>query len=169
MQKLFAAPCELLCLKKDDFDIVLKDTVLEEWDKVTAAMKRFRYFDQWDEVSRRECCIRTKIKKFEADDTVLGDGSGHEKYTYFLIKGQCVLIEHIFMKVQTRNGKKSYELLENGPEQESETNVAAKEEKVSKISKISSEKRGATSSLHDVTGERELAGRYSRIEIPLLN
>lgn len=139
---------------------MLKDTVMEEWDKVIAAMKCFRYFDIWDDVAQRECCIRSKIKKYEADETVLGDGSGYQNYTYFLLKGQCILVEHIFLKAEIKNGRKCYELLENGPEYEVEKEALG-EEKVSKISKINSDthKRGPPS-LDDESAQREHERRY---------
>lgn len=102
-------------MKKDDFEIVLKDTVMGEWDKVIAAMKRFRYFDKWDEVAQRECCIRSKLKTFNLDQTILGDGCGYHNYTYFVLKGHCVLIEHLYVKTITKNGKKAYVLVEKIP------------------------------------------------------
>lgn len=130
---------------------------MEEWDKVIAAMKRFRYFDAWDEVAQRECCIRTKIKGFRPDETILGDGSGNLGYTYFLLKGECALVEHIFLKVQMKNGRKCYELMENGPENLVEKEAAVgKAEKISKASKASTEKK-ATSSLNGSGEEREFS------------
>lgn len=139
----FSAPCELLCLKKRDFEIVLKDTVMEEWDKVIAAMKRFRYFDKWDEVAQRECCIRSKIKKYIPDQTILGDGSGYPTYTYFVLKGHCVLIEHMYLRVETKNGLKSYQLLESCPEppQTVEEGTTSTIEKTSKSSKVGTERK----------------------------
>lgn len=108
-----------------------------EWDKVIAAMKRFRYFDKWDEVAQRECCIRSKLKNYIPDQTILGDGTGNPNYTYFVLKGHCVLIEHMYLKVVKRNGKKFYELLENGPtvKEIEVTNAAEKGSKESKGSK----------------------------------
>lgn len=148
---------------------MLKDTVMEEWDKVIAAMKCFRYFDIWDDVAQRECCIRSKIKKYEADETVLGDGSGYQNYTYFLLKGQCVLVEHIFLKAEMKNGRKCYELLENGPEHEIHKEIVVGEEKVTKVSKISSDthKRGMASP-DDEPEEREHVRRYCKELFPVI-
>lgn len=33
-------PCELLMIKKEDFDIVLKDTVWKAWEEITKIMNR---------------------------------------------------------------------------------------------------------------------------------
>lgn len=132
---LFAAPCEFLCLKKEDFELVLKETVMGAWDKILAAMKRFRYFDKWDEVAQREFCIRSKLKKFKINQTILGDGTGYKNYTYFVLKGQCVVIEHLFMKVSMKGGRKVYQLLEDGPETQGNKEHSVVTEKPSKVSK----------------------------------
>lgn len=89
---------------------------MEQWDKVIASMKRFQYFDGWDEVTQRECCIRAKLRSYSANQTILGDGVGLQSYTYFLLKGQCVLIEHMFVKVENAKGNKRYELVMDEPE-----------------------------------------------------
>lgn len=106
-----------------------------EWDKVIAAMQRFRYFDKWDEVAQRECCIRSKLKTYNPDQTILGDGTGNPNYTYFVLKGHCVLIEHMYLKVTNQNGKKTYELLEDGPITIKEIKRNSSAEKESRSSK----------------------------------
>lgn len=105
------APCELLCVKKKDFDIVLKESVKEQWDEIQTAMRRFNYFDGWDDVAVRECCIYSKIKPYIRDQTILGDGSGTTTSTYFVLKGKCRLIEHLLVSVtRNRDGQKQYKL-----------------------------------------------------------
>lgn len=108
-----ATPCELLCLKKEDFDIVLKASVMEQWDAIINAMSNFTYFNDWDEVARRECCILAKMREFAPGETILGDGFGFPNSAYFVIKGKCKVIEHLMVKVSYKNGKKRYSLYEN--------------------------------------------------------
>lgn len=106
-----STPCELLCLKKADFDIVLKASVKQQWDEIQRAMSRFAYFDGWDEVAVRECCIYSKIKPYIRDQTIVGDGVGIQSSAYFVLKGECRVIEHLLVTVKYDNsGKKRYQV-----------------------------------------------------------
>lgn len=96
---------------KEDFDIVLKASVKEQWDEIQRAMSHFTYFDGWDEVAVRECCIYSKIKPYIRDQTVLGDGVGVPSSSYFVLKGQCKVIEHLLVQVRYNcKGKKIYSI-----------------------------------------------------------
>ncbi|KAK9694811.1 Cyclic nucleotide-binding domain [Popillia japonica] len=106
-------PCELLCLKKADFDIVLKASVKEQWNEIQKAMSRFEYFDGWDEVAVRECCIYSKIKPYVRDQAILGDGQGIRSSVYFVLKGQCKIIEHLLVtKSFDGRGRRHYSIYE---------------------------------------------------------
>lgn len=37
-------PCELLMIKKEDFDIVLKETVWKAWEEITKIMNRLEIY-----------------------------------------------------------------------------------------------------------------------------
>lgn len=88
----------------------------EQWDEIQRAMLRFRYFDKWDAVSVRECCIYSKIKPYVRDQTILGDGVGISSSIYFVLKGQCKLIEHLLLSVSyDRCGRKQYKLYDSAP------------------------------------------------------
>ncbi|GJQ70932.1 hypothetical protein Trydic_g849 [Trypoxylus dichotomus] len=103
-----ATPCELLCLKKADFDIVLKASVKQQWDEIQKAMSRFEYFDGWNEVAVRECCIYSKIKPYVRDQTIVGDGQGVTSSAYFILKGQCRIIEHLLVSVSYNGTQKEH-------------------------------------------------------------
>lgn len=106
----FLAHCELLCLKKDDFDVVLKSTVQKQWNEVHEAMRLFTYFDEWDDIAIRECCILSKMKSYVPDQVVLGDNQGLHDYVYFILKGQCRIIEHLVIQTYIKNGNKYYKM-----------------------------------------------------------
>lgn len=106
------APCEFLVLKKDDFNNVLKATIKARWDEIREAMFKFSYFDQWDDFTVRECCILSKIKSYEPNQVILGDGVGRSSQVmvYFVIEGTCALIEHLFVIETVKRGIKNYKL-----------------------------------------------------------
>ncbi|KAF5284733.1 hypothetical protein FQR65_LT13435 [Abscondita terminalis] len=120
--------CELLKLKKEDFDVVLKATVQEEWDNIKEALNMFTYFQNWDEISKRECCILSKIQEYKIDETILGDGVGLTDYVYFVINGSCRIIHHLMVTPYYRGGKKFYKLYEPKPKVEDSEEVHDGEE-----------------------------------------
>ncbi|KAI4471223.1 hypothetical protein MML48_1g07606 [Holotrichia oblita] len=117
--------CELLCLKKADFDIVLKASVKKQWQEIQTAMSKFEYFNGWDEVAVRECCIYSKIKPYIRDQAIVGDGQGVASSVYFILKGQCKIIEHLLVTSSCdNNGRKRYAMYEP----ESATHIEEEEE-----------------------------------------
>ncbi|CAG2065558.1 unnamed protein product, partial [Timema podura] len=62
-----ATMVELLCLMKEDFANVLQVSLQHHWDDCKRAMQQFPYFNGWDEVAVRECCILSKLKSYGPD------------------------------------------------------------------------------------------------------
>ncbi|XP_068627720.1 uncharacterized protein [Battus philenor] len=119
--------CELLVLMRDDFKNVLQASVQKQWDEVQRAMSAFTYFDALDEVARREGCIVAKMKSYETNETVLGDGVGVPNFVYFILSGRCQMIESIQVTVVTRLGRNYYSLYDPYvPSEQSEQDLDAK-------------------------------------------
>ncbi|XP_061378955.1 uncharacterized protein LOC116766380 isoform X1 [Danaus plexippus] len=119
--------CELLALMKEDFKNVLQASVQKQWDEVRRAMSAFTYFDGLDEVARREGCIVAKMKSYEANETLLGDGVGVANFVYFVLSGRCQMIESLQVTVTTRLGKNYYALYDPYvPKEESEQDFDTK-------------------------------------------
>ncbi|KAL0883982.1 hypothetical protein ABMA27_016033 [Loxostege sticticalis] len=146
--------CELLALMKEDFKNVLLASVQKQWDEVRHAMSAFTYFDALDEVARREGCIVAKMKSYERNETLLGDGVGVANFVYFILSGRCQMIETVQVIVKSHLGKKSYTLYDPYvPKEESEQDFDQKYfgayknlNKESKESRVSgtSEQQGST-------------------------
>ncbi|XP_023023817.1 uncharacterized protein [Leptinotarsa decemlineata] len=122
-------PCELLMIKKEDFDTVLKETVLKAWIEIQKIMNRFSYFKNWDSVTKRECSIMSRVKSFAVDETLLGDDAGLPSYVYFITKGTCCIIEHLMVWVCKEKGIEKYHLHHSRHEEE----TREEEDKVSQI------------------------------------
>ncbi|XP_028039168.1 uncharacterized protein LOC114249711 [Bombyx mandarina] len=119
--------CELLALMKEDFKNVLQASVQKQWDEVKRAMSAFTYFDGLDEVARREGCIVAKMKSYEQNETLLGDGVGVANFVYFVLSGRCQMIESIQVVVTTRLGRDFYSLYDPYiPPDESEQDLDTK-------------------------------------------
>ncbi|XP_045526960.1 uncharacterized protein LOC123715750 isoform X1 [Pieris brassicae] len=119
--------CELLALMKEDFKNVLQASVQKQWDEVRRAMSAFTYFDALDEVARREGCIVAKMKSYEENETLLGDGVGVANFVYFILSGRCQMIESLQVIVTTRLGRNYYSLYDPYvPKEESEQDFDTK-------------------------------------------
>ncbi|KAK9694810.1 Cyclic nucleotide-binding domain [Popillia japonica] len=137
-----ATPCELLCVKKADFDIVLKASVKQQWLEIQKAMSKFEYFDNLSETAVREYCIYSKIKPYFRDQSIIGDGQGVSSAAYFILKGKCRIIEHLLVsKTYNKNGRKIYTLYEPEVIQKDESTIILDEKKQSCVSLTSQPKK----------------------------
>jgi hypothetical protein len=72
----FTAICELVAFTHDDFASILQKTLQDQWDQCKEAMKMFPYFSAWSDAAVKECCILSKIDRYELDQTILGNSTG---------------------------------------------------------------------------------------------
>ncbi|XP_031783439.1 cyclic nucleotide-binding domain-containing protein 2 [Nasonia vitripennis] len=97
-------PVDLLLITRKMFNIYLRHFLLEEWDILRDALVNFNYFKGWTEETMRECCILSKIVNYKPNEVLLGDGKGMIHYVYFLLNGECRLVEHMLVE-KKRVGK----------------------------------------------------------------
>lgn len=81
------AAVELLILKKDDFERVLKASMQKQWDDISSALKQFPYFEDWNEVAIRECCMLSDTMSYNTHDIILGMYSRAVVITYCYCQG----------------------------------------------------------------------------------
>ncbi|XP_015177482.1 PREDICTED: uncharacterized protein LOC107066930 [Polistes dominula] len=103
---------DLLLINLDDFNEILRDYLMDQWNILQDALVHFNYFERWDEETIRECCILSKLKDFQANEVLLGDGKGMVNYVHFLLEGECRLIEHILVKEKPTAHEMRYELFD---------------------------------------------------------
>ncbi|KAG8256933.1 hypothetical protein J6590_059165 [Homalodisca vitripennis] len=89
------AAVELLILKKDDFDRVLKASMKKQWDEISSALKQFPYFDNWTDVATRECCMLSDTMAYSPQDIILGKGVGKLTSAHFVLKGTCSMVQRL--------------------------------------------------------------------------
>ncbi|XP_043267774.1 uncharacterized protein [Venturia canescens] len=112
---------DLFYIAKIDFDRILKNILLRDWSILQDALVTFNYFKAWDESTIRECCILSKIKNFEPNEVLLGDGKGMVNYVYFILAGECRLIEHIIIQEEKSFDNVKFKLYE--PDESSQTSI----------------------------------------------
>lgn len=70
------------------------------------------YFKRWDAVAARECCFLSEVTYYEPNQVVLGDGCGSENMVYFVLEGECVMIEHLLVYKNIVRGKVEYRVFD---------------------------------------------------------
>lgn len=102
---------ELLVIKREDFDSVLKETVMKEWAELRQTIDSFPFFDVWNHFIKTECSIVSRIRSFDPDETVLGDGVGLTNFVHFIVSGSCYILEQLNVNFIIKQGVEMYELL----------------------------------------------------------
>ncbi|XP_066591883.1 uncharacterized protein [Prorops nasuta] len=151
---------DLLVLTHDDFDDILKGLLLAEWDILQDALLHFNYFKGWDDQAKRECCILSKLKDFEPNEILLGDGVGMVNYVHFIVNGECRLLEHMLIREKCVGNRIKYKLYE---EENINENVQERQ-----IHSKTSSRRASHKSRHDEKGGRidqSIAGTSGRTSI----
>ncbi|XP_012264975.2 uncharacterized protein LOC105691214 [Athalia rosae] len=95
---------DLLTITRQDFNVVLRPWLTEQWEIFKDAIVNFNYFKGWDEETMRECCILSKVKDYQPEEVLLGDGTGMINYVHFILHGTCRLIEHMLIHKEIVEG-----------------------------------------------------------------
>ncbi|KAF5277865.1 hypothetical protein FQA39_LY06017 [Lamprigera yunnana] len=78
--------------------------------EIKEALQKFEYFKKWTDDVVAECCTLAKIKKYSNDKIILGDSIGFPNYVHFVLKGECKLIEELYVSKFTVNNIVRYKL-----------------------------------------------------------
>ncbi|XP_076749689.1 uncharacterized protein LOC143422711 isoform X2 [Xylocopa sonorina] len=103
---------DLILIPRLEFDDILRSTLTKEWDMLQDALVHFNYFKSWDTETIRECCILSRLKDYQPDEVLLGDGKGMVNYVHFLLEGECRLIEHMIVREKHSVFGTCYELFD---------------------------------------------------------
>ncbi|XP_014211529.1 uncharacterized protein LOC106641575 [Copidosoma floridanum] len=99
---------DLFVVSRSVFNKNLKNYLMEEWDVLRDAFVNFNYFKGWSEDTIRECCILSKVINYDPNEVLLGDGRGMVHYVYFILSGECRLVEHMLVdKKKSSDGKQA--------------------------------------------------------------
>lgn len=148
-------------IKKDDFDLVLKETVLKAWEEIQKILNQFPYFKSMDDVTKRECSIVSRTRVFQPEETILGDGTGLSNFVHFVYEGTCCVIEHLVVTASVINGIKHYKLYESHHQDE---DSQSRTERSMSLNKSISTSRSSRATMRD-RKIRESANRPTNSQI----
>ncbi|GAB0093607.1 hypothetical protein DMENIID0001_087710 [Sergentomyia squamirostris] len=91
-----ATTCELFFVSRQDFEVHLRSILQEQWNQKREILDRpiFKeYFQNFSEKQMREACVLAKLHRYDRDEIVLCESSGLKSFTYFMISGQCSIMQ----------------------------------------------------------------------------
>ncbi|CRK89954.1 CLUMA_CG003682, isoform A [Clunio marinus] len=96
--------CELLCVYKEDFDAILKETMESKDENIKSAIRRFNYFKNFSEETITTCCVISRIEQFNPQQIIYSQND-IMNFAYFVLSGQCMILQ--LLKIQKNSKGKS--------------------------------------------------------------
>ncbi|XP_037952850.1 uncharacterized protein LOC119683280 isoform X2 [Teleopsis dalmanni] len=110
--------CELLVVFEDDFDRVLRVEMTKLWMEKKAAFDALPYFSHLNASQLQRGCKMAQLRQFEPLETIYYEDKGHVSPVYFIVSGECMILQCLKLKVTEFNEKKSYELVDISDEKQ---------------------------------------------------
>ncbi|KAL9892185.1 uncharacterized protein ACN2A1_007866 isoform 1-T1 [Glossina fuscipes fuscipes] len=103
---------ELLVLFEDDFDEILRDEMTKQWNQRKAIILALDYFKFFSKEQLISACKVSSLKEFNPLETIYYEDKGQADYTYFVISGECMILQCLKIRVSEKKGSKFFELVE---------------------------------------------------------
>uniref|UniRef100_A0A1A9UX31 Cyclic nucleotide-binding domain-containing protein n=1 Tax=Glossina austeni TaxID=7395 RepID=A0A1A9UX31_GLOAU len=103
---------ELLVLFEDDFDEILRDEMTKQWNQRKAILSALDYFKFFSKEQLISACKVSSLKEFNPLETIYYEDKGQADYTYFVVSGECMILQCLKIRVSERKGSKFFELVE---------------------------------------------------------
>ncbi|KAH8245490.1 hypothetical protein KR032_010894 [Drosophila birchii] len=102
--------CELLVVYKTTYELVLMHSMQKLWQEKKAALKALDYFDFFNEEQTVNACKYANIQQFYTLETIYTEDEGSMSSVYFVLSGECLILQCLHMKVKMVNREKVYQL-----------------------------------------------------------
>ncbi|XP_017851175.1 uncharacterized protein LOC108605872 [Drosophila busckii] len=104
--------CEILVLQDDDFISILAPYVRKNWVEKKRAIQALSYLSFMNESQIVSACKFGIIRQYDPFDTIYSQDKEHLHHVYFILSGECVLLQCLYMKITSVKGEVHYELSE---------------------------------------------------------
>ncbi|XP_017028908.1 uncharacterized protein [Drosophila kikkawai] len=102
--------CELLVVYKNTYEQVLQQSMQKLWQEKKDALKALDYFEFFNEEQIVNACKYANIHQFDTLETIYTEDQGSMSSVYFVLSGECVILQCLHMKVNLVNREKVYQL-----------------------------------------------------------
>ncbi|KMZ10071.1 uncharacterized protein LOC6740153 isoform X1 [Drosophila simulans] len=112
--------CELLAVFSTNYKIVLLPFMHKMWQEKKNALRALDYFDYLNDDQIVNASKYGSIQQFDPLETIYTEDLGTMSYVYFVLSGECVVLQCLHMKVDIVNREKVFQLpkafnLKTGP------------------------------------------------------
>ncbi|KAH8408917.1 hypothetical protein KR009_003749 [Drosophila setifemur] len=104
--------CEVLAIHDADYTRILRPLMLKAWNEKKLSLKAFSYFDFLNPDQIIVACKYGNVVQYEPLDTIYLGDKGSMGGVYFVLSGECVILQCLNMKVTTTEGEANFELTE---------------------------------------------------------
>ncbi|XP_037048079.1 uncharacterized protein LOC119082622 [Bradysia coprophila] len=109
-----AIPTELLYIYEQDLTDELRKSLNIQCEHIRTSLNRFDYFfGHFTDQQILECCTFSKIREYGVDASVYDDDEKKQATTFFLLSGQCYMLQYLKIKSKTTVGsRKTFVLID---------------------------------------------------------
>ncbi|XP_068159089.1 uncharacterized protein [Drosophila tropicalis] len=120
--------CELLAVYESDYNRLLKPYLLKQWAEKKTALRALDYFNYFNDEQIVNACKYGSIQQFDPLETIYTEDKGFMSYVYFVLSGECAMLQCLYMKITYIGREKQFELT-SVSRRESVDNVLSEEAK----------------------------------------
>ncbi|XP_017110560.1 uncharacterized protein LOC108134673 isoform X2 [Drosophila elegans] len=102
--------CELLAVFNKNYKFVLQPYMQKLWQEKKAALRAIDYFNFLNEEQIVNASKYGTIQQFNPLETIYTEDLGSMSFVYFVLSGECVVLQCLHMKVSMVNRQKVFEL-----------------------------------------------------------
>ncbi|KAK9509026.1 hypothetical protein O3M35_006440 [Rhynocoris fuscipes] len=84
--------------KKPSLGALLHETIKRQWDEVGNAMKKFTYFDDWNEAAFHQCCVHSNILHYAVNEIIYVKDDANVEVTHFILEGTVLIIQKLILE-----------------------------------------------------------------------
>ncbi|KAM7360315.1 uncharacterized protein ACRADG_004761 isoform 2-T2 [Cochliomyia hominivorax] len=146
---------ELLVVFDVDFELILRAVMEPQWVQRKISIMALDYFKFFTNDQIINTCKLCMLRQFEPLETIYHEDKGDLSYVYFVISGECMILQCLKMMVRQRRGIKTFELIDTTKEASDSIFQYFSDNKMSKILKMNTvNKFGANIDFDNETHER---------------
>ncbi|XP_044317141.1 uncharacterized protein LOC108042112 [Drosophila rhopaloa] len=102
--------CELLAVFNTNYKLVLQPFMQKLWKEKKAALRALDYFNFLNEEQIVNASKYGTIQQFDPLETIYTEDLGSMSFVYFVLSGECVVLQCLHMKVSMVKREKVFEL-----------------------------------------------------------
>ncbi|XP_022209118.2 uncharacterized protein LOC111065316 [Drosophila obscura] len=102
--------CELLALYDTEYSTLLQPYMKKMWEEKKEGIRAMEYFKFFSPEQIVSACKFATIQQFDPLDTIYEEDLGSLSVVYFVLSGECVVLQCLHMKVNYVGNEKMFEL-----------------------------------------------------------